>query len=76
MAARQAASQCQLVRRAEEDAMNPGKQLRSAGLLAAMGVSGLAAYELILRPWHLRWGTTREETRRPMPGDELVHRPF
>jgi hypothetical protein len=54
--------------------MNPDKQHRSAGLLTAMGVGGLAAYALILRPWHLRWGTTQEEARRPMPGDELVHR--
>jgi hypothetical protein len=56
--------------------MNPDKQLRSADLVAAVGVGGLAAYALILRPWHLRWGATREEARRPMPGDELVHRPF
>lgn len=52
------------------------KRLRSAGLAAALSVGGLAAYALILRPWHLRWGATREEARRPMPGDELVHRPF
>lgn len=52
------------------------KQRRSAGLLAAMGLGGLAAYALILRPWHLRWGTTQQEARRPMLGDELVRRPF
>jgi hypothetical protein len=52
------------------------KPLRPAALLAATGLGGLAAYGLILRPWHLRWGTTWEEARRPMPGDDLVQRPF
>jgi hypothetical protein len=56
--------------------MNPNKQLRSAGLMAAMGAGGLAAYLLVFRPWHLRWGATQEEATRPMPGDELVPRPF
>jgi hypothetical protein len=56
--------------------MRRDKQHRSAGRLAAMGVGGLAAYALILHPWHLRWGATQEEVRRPMLGDELVHRPF
>ncbi len=56
--------------------MNPDKQLRSASLLAAVGVGGLTAYTFVLRPWHLRWGATQEEVRRPMPGDELVRRPF
>ena len=50
--------------------------LRSAGLLAALGTGGLAAYALVLRPWHLRWGATREEATRPMPGDELVDQPL
>lgn len=55
--------------------MRRDKPFRSAGLLA-IGASGLAAYALILRPWHLRWGATREEITRTMPGDELVRRPF
>jgi hypothetical protein len=33
------------------------------------------AYLLIGRPWHLRWGTTGEEARKRLPGDELVPRP-
>jgi hypothetical protein len=56
--------------------MNPNKMFCSAGRLAAMGLGGLVTYALILRPWHLRWGATQEEAKRPMPGDELVHRPF
>ena len=27
-----------------------------------------------LRPWHLRWGTTRAEIAAPMPGDDVVPR--
>jgi hypothetical protein len=56
--------------------MGGEKQRSSVGRLAAVGAGGLAAYTLILRPWHLRWGANREEIRRPMPGDELVSRPF
>jgi hypothetical protein len=33
------------------------------------------AYVLIARRWHLRWGATDEETRKALPGDELVPRP-
>jgi hypothetical protein len=33
------------------------------------------AHLLLLRRWHLRWGATGEELRRPMPGDELVPHP-
>lgn len=56
--------------------MRRDKRLRFASVLAAAGTGGLAAYSLILRPWHLRWGATQEEITRPMPGDELVQRPF
>src|SRR5829696_4354160 len=33
------------------------------------------AYVLIVRPWHLRWGATDEETRKALPGDGLVPQP-
>ena len=33
------------------------------------------AYGLVLRPWHLRWGATRQEAAREMPGDDVVCRP-
>ena len=51
---------------------------RAAGLLRrAVFVAALLpwAYVLIVRPWHLRWGTTDEETRKWLPGDELVPHP-
>jgi hypothetical protein len=32
----------------------------------------LFAIAPLVRPWHLRWGATREEVAGPMPGDELV----
>ena len=48
---------------------------RSLGL-AVGGVAALAAlYALVLRPWHLRWGATEEEVRRPLPGDALLSAP-
>ncbi|MFF0769091.1 hypothetical protein ACFYUK_09360 [Nonomuraea wenchangensis] len=33
------------------------------------------AYLLLVRPWLLRWGATREEARAALPGDELVPHP-
>lgn len=35
-------------------------------------VAALSAYLFVIRPWHLRWGATDEETRETLPGDELV----
>ena len=43
-------------------------KLRYAGVTAV----GVAAYAIIARPWHLRWGTAGEESDEPLPGDELV----
>jgi len=42
-----------------------------AGSLAALS----AAYWLIGRPWHLRWGATAAEVSRQWPGDDLQPRP-
>ena len=37
------------------------------------GLSGAAvAYAFVLRPWHLRWGATKEEVAQSLPGDELI----
>ena len=33
-------------------------------------------YILFIRPWHLRWGATDKEVRRPMPGDDQVPHPM
>lgn len=39
------------------------------------GIFGLttagAAYAFLVRPWHLRWGATDEETEMPLPGDDI-----
>jgi hypothetical protein len=55
-----------------------GRQGRSRSLssLAAVGVGGVAGYYFALRPWHMRWGASREEISRPMPGDDLVREPL
>ena len=33
-------------------------------------------YVMMVRPWHSRWGATREEATRPLPYDHLVPRPL
>jgi hypothetical protein len=53
--------------------MNPISQLvssRYAGLTAVGGAA--AAYTLLARPWHLRWGTAGEEANESLPGDDLI----
>lgn len=45
-----------------------------AGITAA-GVVATAAYAALVRPWHLRWGATRDEVWRGWPGDELIPAP-
>lgn len=41
--------------------------------VAAIGVA--AAYLLVARPWHLRWGATDQEATGPLPGDDLIATP-
>ena len=43
-------------------------------LLDAATAAPLWAASPALRPWHLRWGTTRAEIAAPMPGDDVVPR--
>jgi hypothetical protein len=44
---------------------------------ALMGTGwAIAAYGVAVRPWHLRWGATEDEVRRPLPGDGLVTTPI
>ncbi len=31
----------------------------------------LAGYDRLIRPWHMRWGATKEEVNESIPGDEL-----
>ena len=54
---------------------NRGVVVRSAPLLAA-ATATMAAYLFLIRPWHTRWGAMDMEVRRPMPGDDLVKRPW
>jgi hypothetical protein len=49
------------------------KGLRSFVIGAsAVGSAALAAYALLIGPWHRRWGATDQEVARSMPGDDLV----
>ena len=43
------------------------------GVTAVVGAG--AAYLLLARPRHLRWGATDEESSAPLPGDELIASP-
>lgn len=44
------------------------------GIVTAIAVVTVVFFSLY-RPWHLKWGATREDLARSMPGDEIVHRP-
>jgi hypothetical protein len=46
---------------------------RYAGLAAIGGAA--AAYILLARPRHLRWGTTDQDSDEPLPGDDLIQNP-
>ena len=43
-------------------------------LLALLGSLAVifAAFLLLVRPWYLRWGATDYDTRRALPGDEII----
>ena len=43
-----------------------------AGVALTTVVAGVAAYRLLVQPWHLRWGATDAEVVAPMAGDELL----
>lgn len=47
---------------------NPFRWLTLAG-------AAVAAYPLVIRPWHLHWGATDAEIKKPLPGDEFVPTP-
>lgn len=50
-------------------------QFRILRRVAVLSSIASAGYLLFLRPWHLHWGATPVEVRRPMPGDSLVPAP-
>jgi hypothetical protein len=43
-------------------------------VVAAVTLASVA-FTVLYRPWQLQWGATAEELSRPMPGDEIGHRP-
>lgn len=51
--------------------------MKPLGLFSLTSTAALLhlGYSWVLRPWHLEWGATAEEVRRPMPGDDLVPHP-
>jgi hypothetical protein len=42
---------------------------------AAFATAAGVAYHFLFRPWHVSWGTSRDERDRKMPLDELVEKP-
>jgi hypothetical protein len=46
---------------------------RRYAVVAAIG--GATAAYILARPWHLRWGTTGQESDEPLPGDDLIAGP-
>jgi hypothetical protein len=46
--------------------------LRRPSPLALFGTAATALYAVVIRPWHLRWGTEPEDEHRDLPGDELL----
>ena len=45
---------------------------RGLGIAVATTVLLMAVYRAVIRPWHSKWGATREEVERAMPGDDLL----
>lgn len=47
-------------------------KLRTLAALLGTGAAAGAAYARFARPWHLRWGATKEEIEGYLPGDEFA----
>jgi hypothetical protein len=41
-------------------------------ILGAAALAAVAGYDVVVRPWLLDWGSTPDERRRPLPGDNVV----
>lgn len=39
------------------------------------GLAAVASYLLVVRPWMLSWGASKDEVNRLLPGDELIPEP-
>jgi hypothetical protein len=48
---------------------------RAGPLAAALLLLSYLTVLILVRPWHMRWGSTGEELRAPLPADELTPRP-
>jgi len=55
--------------------MKRDKIIKKTNTVMAIGAAALAAYALLLRPWHLRWGATSAESDERLPADDLVPHP-
>jgi len=56
--------------------MSEVTEMRKASIFGILGGAvaagaALLAYERLVRPWHLRWGTTGEEDTETLPGDDV-----
>jgi hypothetical protein len=61
------------LRTAGEGKMSRMSRRTAAGLTVIGGAA--AAYILVVRSWHLRWGATGQESRESLPGDDLIADP-
>jgi len=43
--------------------------------ILALLAGALAVYAAVIRRWHLRWGSTREERSARLPGDDVISEP-
>ncbi|MGB9178709.1 MAG: hypothetical protein WCB68_05620 [Pyrinomonadaceae bacterium] len=55
--------------------MKKDSRILTAIGMAAAGAAALGVYIFAIRPWHLKWGASREELSATLPGDELVPDP-
>jgi len=53
----------------------PTMRVHRRACVLLTGVVVLVVYHVAVRPWHRFWGTTAEERRRRLPGDEFVADP-
>jgi hypothetical protein len=51
---------------------SPNERIRL--VLDTLGAVPIWVVTPFLRPWHMRWGASRDEIEAPMPGDDLVQR--
>ena len=52
------------------------RALRRAGAVASLALVAYVALLVLARPLHVRWGSTGDELRTPLPGDELAADPI